>query len=74
MLWGLKPLLNMPHKMFERGDLDDKMWGLIAEFRDREGIESPSMLWRASGRSWPKSTIQAATNGTGTTRRPFSRR
>lgn len=44
VLWGLKPLLKMPHKVFERGDLDDKMWGLIAEFRDREGIESLSAL------------------------------
>jgi hypothetical protein len=44
VLWGLKPLLDMPHKVFERGDLDDKMWGLIAEFRDREGIESLGAL------------------------------
>jgi len=44
VLWGLKPLLYMPHKVFERGDLDDKMWGLIAEFRDREGIESLAAL------------------------------
>jgi len=44
VLWGLKPLLNIPHRIFERGDLDDKMWGLIAEFREREGIESLSAL------------------------------
>lgn len=40
VLWGLKPLLFMPHKVFDRGDLDDKMFGLIADMRDREQIVS----------------------------------
>ncbi len=44
ILWGLEPLLYMPHKVFDRGDLDDKMWGLIAEFRDRQGITSLAEL------------------------------
>ena len=44
ILWNLEPLLYMPHKVFERGDLDDKMWGLISEFRDREAITSLSAL------------------------------
>ncbi|MGD9713911.1 MAG: ATP-binding protein [Thermomicrobiales bacterium] len=44
ILWNLEPLLYMAHKVFDRGDLDDKMWGLIAEFRDREGITSLTTL------------------------------
>ncbi len=44
ILWNLEPLLYMAHKVFERGDLDDKMWGLIAEFRDREAITSLNTL------------------------------
>ncbi|MBX3071569.1 MAG: ATP-binding protein [Thermomicrobiales bacterium] len=44
ILWSLEPLLYMPHKVFDRGDLDDKMWGLIAEFRDRQGITSLNAL------------------------------
>lgn len=44
ILWNLEPLLFMAHKVFDRGDLDDKMWGLIAEFRDREAITSLNTL------------------------------
>jgi uncharacterized protein len=40
ILWPLRPLLYTPHTLFEWGDLDDKMWGLIAEFRDREEVQS----------------------------------
>ncbi|MDQ3044395.1 MAG: hypothetical protein M3R06_04480, partial [Chloroflexota bacterium] len=36
ILWELKPLLSMPHKVFDHNDLDDKMWGVIFEFRDRK--------------------------------------
>lgn len=36
ILWQLKPLLDMPHKVFDRGDLDDKLWGFIFELRERE--------------------------------------
>ncbi|MBA3336264.1 MAG: ATP-binding protein, partial [Chloroflexia bacterium] len=39
ILWELKPLLAMPHKVFDHNDLDDKMWGVIYEFRER-GVRS----------------------------------
>jgi hypothetical protein len=44
ILWSLEPLLKMPHKIFERSDLDDKLWGLIAELRDNEGVTSLMQL------------------------------
>lgn len=44
ILWSLRPLLGMPHKVFERSDLDDKMWGFIAEIRDQRNIESLDQL------------------------------
>jgi hypothetical protein len=34
ILWPLKPLLDMPHRVFDRGDLDDKLWGFIYELRE----------------------------------------
>ncbi len=37
--WELGPLLWMPHKVFERTDLDDKMFGFLAEVRER-GVET----------------------------------
>jgi hypothetical protein len=40
VLWGLKPLLFMPHKIFDRSDLDDKMFGLVADLRDSQNVES----------------------------------
>jgi hypothetical protein len=33
ILWSLEPLLWMPHKVFEWGDLDDKLSGFIYELR-----------------------------------------
>jgi hypothetical protein len=44
ILWQLKPLLYSAHKVFERDDLDDKLWGLIAEIRDDRQIESLGQL------------------------------
>ncbi|HEU0116338.1 MAG TPA: hypothetical protein VFQ80_16735 [Thermomicrobiales bacterium] len=41
--WDLGPLLRMPHKVFEYGDLDDKMFGFLAEVRDR-GIQTISQF------------------------------
>ncbi|HEV2107859.1 MAG TPA: hypothetical protein VGR16_06325 [Thermomicrobiales bacterium] len=35
ILWALEPLLWMPHKVFDRGDLDDKLWGFIYELREQ---------------------------------------
>lgn len=43
ILWSLEPLLWMPHKVFEFGDLDDKMSGLIYELRSG-GIASVNQL------------------------------
>ncbi len=34
ILWSLKPFLSRPHKVFDRADLDDKLFALIAELRD----------------------------------------
>lgn len=44
VLWSIKPLLAMPHKVFDRADLDDKMWGLIADLRDDHRIVSLQAL------------------------------
>jgi hypothetical protein len=44
VLWSIRPLLAMPHKVFERNDLDDKMWGLISELRDDQRITSLKSL------------------------------
>lgn len=33
ILWELKPLLRMPHKLFDFGDLDDKLSSFIYELR-----------------------------------------
>ncbi len=44
VLWSIRPLLAMPHKVFDRTDLDDKMWGLIAELRDDQRITSLKSL------------------------------
>ncbi|MDP9363670.1 MAG: hypothetical protein M3Q10_05500 [Chloroflexota bacterium] len=43
VLWPLEPLLWMPHKVFDRGDLDDKLSGFVYELRQR-GIESIAQL------------------------------
>ncbi|HLL51860.1 MAG TPA: hypothetical protein VK356_14430, partial [Thermomicrobiales bacterium] len=43
VLWQLEPLLWMPHKVFEFGDLDDKLSGFIYELRSR-GIASMNHL------------------------------
>jgi hypothetical protein len=44
ILWPLRPLLYSAHKVFERDDLDDKLWGFIAEIRDDRRIESLGQL------------------------------
>src|SRR5215217_8289407 len=44
ILWQLRPLLYSAHKVFERDDLDDKLWGFIAEIRDDRRIESLGQL------------------------------
>jgi len=36
ILWSLEPLLWLPHKVFDRGDLDDKLSGFIYELRQRQ--------------------------------------
>src|SRR5690606_15364642 len=47
VLWSIRPLLAMPHKVFERSDLDDKVWGRIAELRDdHRGTSLKSLLKR----------------------------
>ena len=43
VLWQLEPLLWMPHKVFDFGDLDDKLSGFIYELRAR-GIASMNQL------------------------------
>ena len=43
VLWSLEPLLTTPHKVFDHGDLDDKLWGFIYELRQR-GIASLDQL------------------------------
>ncbi len=43
ILWPLKKVLAAPHKVFEHGDLDDKLWGLIFDIRER-GIETMAGL------------------------------
>ncbi len=35
VLWSLEPLLWTPHKVFDRGDLDDKLSGFIYELRQQ---------------------------------------
>lgn len=36
ILWQLEALLWTPHKVFEFGDLDDKLFGLVSEIRERQ--------------------------------------
>ncbi len=36
ILWQLDAMLQAPHKIFDRGDLDDKLSGLIYELRDQQ--------------------------------------
>lgn len=43
VLWSLEPLLWRPHKVFEFGDLDDKLSGFIYELRS-SGIGSLNQL------------------------------
>jgi hypothetical protein len=43
ILWPLEPLLWIPHKVFEFGDLDDKLSGFIYDLRDA-GIASFNQL------------------------------
>ena len=43
ILWPLEPLLWAPHKVFDRGDLDDKLSGLVYEIRTR-GVASLQQL------------------------------
>jgi hypothetical protein len=43
ILWDAGRLLSMPHKFFDRMDLDDKMYGLIYDLRD-EDIRSLAQL------------------------------
>ncbi len=43
ILWNVQALLRQPHKVFDRGDLDDKLWGFIYELRERQ-IESMNQL------------------------------
>jgi hypothetical protein len=45
VLWELEPLLWLPHKIFERDDLDDKLFGFVSEVRDR-GISTLRQLER----------------------------
>ncbi|CAN5711886.1 ATP-binding protein [soil metagenome] len=40
ILWGLDRLLRYPHRVFEHGDLDDKMWGLISDLRAQGATRS----------------------------------
>ena len=76
ILWPLQPLLWMPHKVFEWGDLDDKLSGFIYDLRNA-GIESFNQLdakfaeirdyfaGEGSGESWNghhKMTIAKAEN------------
>ncbi|MCC6791658.1 MAG: ATP-binding protein [Thermomicrobiales bacterium] len=35
ILWTLEPLLKMPHKIFEHSDLDDKLFGLVDDLKER---------------------------------------
>ncbi|MFN8590835.1 MAG: hypothetical protein U0031_05170 [Thermomicrobiales bacterium] len=75
ILWSLRPLLWMPHKVFDRMDLDDKLYGFIYDIRD--GIDSLNQLdakfdeieayfaGEGSGESWHghhKMTIAKARN------------
>ena len=43
ILWSLEPLLWMPHKVFDYGDLDDKLSGFIYELR-AGGVASMNQL------------------------------
>jgi uncharacterized protein len=45
ILWSLEPLLWMPHKVFEWGDLDDKLSGFIYELR-ANGVASMNQFDR----------------------------
>lgn len=35
ILWSLDRLLAQPHRIFERNDLDDKLFGFVSELRER---------------------------------------
>ena len=73
VLWSIKPLLAMPHKVFDRTDLDDKMWGLIAELRDDHRVTSLKSLLKRLDEALAEIEVEAAASGTGTTSSPFSR-
>ena len=45
VLWQLEPLLWLPHKIFERDDLDDKLFGFVDEVR-ASGITTLRQLER----------------------------
>ena len=36
VLWSLEKLLAQPHKIFERNDLDDKLFAFVSELRERK--------------------------------------
>lgn len=44
ILWDLRPFLWQAHRVFERADLDDKMWGLISDLRDTHQITTLHQL------------------------------
>ena len=44
VLWELGPLLYLPHKIFERDDLDDKLFGFVSEIREERGITTFAQL------------------------------
>lgn len=43
ILWSLEPLLWMPHRIFDRMDMDDKLSGFIFELRE-QGVRSIDQL------------------------------
>jgi hypothetical protein len=45
ILWELEPLLWLPHKIFERNDLDDKLFGFVDEVKNR-GVKTIAGLER----------------------------
>jgi uncharacterized protein len=44
ILFELKQFLRQAHRVFERADLDDKMWGLISDLRDTHQISTIHQL------------------------------
>jgi uncharacterized protein len=40
ILWDIRQLLGMPHKLFDAADIDDKFFGLIYELRDSVKVTS----------------------------------